>query len=145
MKEVYSEIQIKASASVVWGILTDFEKFGEWNPFITEISGKLKEGSELRVFMEPPNSKGMEFKPTLKKVETEKKIQWLGKVWIPKLFDGEHRWIINQIDDNTVLFIQKERFTGIFIPFFTKLLKNTKSGFEMMNQNLKQRAEEMMG
>ena len=145
MKEVYSEIQIKASASVVWGILTDFEKFGEWNPFITEISGKLKEGSELRVFMEPPNSKGMEFKPTLKKVETEKKIQWLGKIWIPKLFDGEHRWIINQIEDNTVLFIQKERFTGIFIPFFTKLLKNTKSGFEMMNQNLKQRSEEMMG
>jgi len=95
--------------------------------------------------MEPPNSKGMEFKPTLKKVETEKKIQWLGKVWIPKLFDGEHRWIINQIDDNTVLFIQKERFTGIFVPFFSKLLKNTKSGFEMMNQNLKQRAEEMMG
>ena len=145
MKEVYSEIQIKASASVVWGILTDFEKFGEWNPFITEISGKLKEGSELRVFMEPPNSKGMEFKPTLKKVETEKKIQWLGKVWIPKLFDGEHRWIINQIDDNNVLFIQKERFTGIFVPFFSKLLKNTKSGFKMMNQNLKQRSEEMMG
>ena len=145
MKEVYSEIQINASASVVWDILTDFEKFGEWNPFIKEISGTLKEGSELRVFMEPPNSKGMEFKPTLKKVETEKKIQWLGKVWIPKLFDGEHSWTINQIDDNTVLFIQKERFTGIFIPFFTKLLKNTKSGFEMMNQNLKQRAEEMMG
>ena len=145
MKEVYSEIQIKASASVVWGILTDFEKFGEWNPFIKEISGTLKEGSELRIFIEPPNSKGMEFKPTLKKVETEKKIQWLGKIWIPKLFDGEHSWTINQIDDNTVLFIQKERFTGIFVPFFSKLLKNTKSGFEMMNQNLKQRAEEMMG
>ena len=145
MKEVYSEIQINASASVVWDILTDFEKFGEWNPFIKEISGTLKEGSELRIFIEPPNSKGMEFKPTLKKVETEKKIQWLGKIWIPKLFDGEHSWTINQIDDNTVLFIQKERFTGIFIPFFSKLLKNTKSGFEMMNQNLKQRAEEMMG
>ena len=145
MKEVYSEIQIKASASVVWGILTDFEKFGEWNPFIKEISGTLKEGSELRIFIEPPNSKGMEFKPTLKKVETEKKIQWLGKIWIPKLFDGEHSWTINQIDDNTVLFIQKERFTGIFVPFFSKLLKNTKSGFEMMNQNLKQRSEELMG
>ena len=145
MKEVYSEIQINASASVVWDILTDFEKFGEWNPFIKEISGTLKEGSELRIFIEPPNSKGMEFKPTLKKVETEKKIQWLGKVWIPKLFDGDHSWTINQIDDNIVLFIQKERFTGIFIPFFSKLLKNTKSGFEMMNQNLKQRAEEMMG
>lgn len=145
MTEIYSEIQINASASVVWGILTDFEKFGEWNPFITEISGTLKEGSELRIFMEPPNSDGMEFKPTLKKVEAEKKIQWLGRVWIPKLFDGEHRWIINEIDDNTVLFIQKERFTGIFVPFFSKLLKNTKSGFEMMNQNLKQRAEEMMG
>lgn len=144
MKEVYSEIQINASASVVWDILTDFEKFGEWNPFITKISGTLKEGSELRIFIEPPNSKAMEFKPTLKKVETEKKIQWLGRVWIPKLFDGEHRWIINSIDDNTVLFIQKERFAGILVPFFTKLLKNTKSGFELMNQNLKQRAEELM-
>ncbi len=145
MKEVYSEIQINASVNVVWDILTDFEKFGEWNPFIKEISGTLKEGSELKIFIEPPNSKGMEFKPVLKKVETGKKIQWLGKVWIPKLFDGEHSWTINQIDDDTVLFIQKERFTGIFVPFFSKLLKNTKSGFRMMNQNLKQRAEEMMG
>ena len=145
MKEIYSEIQINASASVVWGILTDFDKFGEWNPFLKEISGTLKEGSELKIFIEPPNSKGMEFKPTLKKVETEKKIKWLGKVWIPKLIDGEHSWIINKIDDNTILFIQKERFTGIFVPFFSKLLKNTKSGFEMMNQNLKQRAEKMMG
>ncbi len=144
MKEVYSEIRINASSSVVWSILTDFDKFGEWNPFIKEISGTLKEGSKLRVFIEPPNSKGMEFKPTLKTVEFEKKVKWLGKVLIPKLFDGEHSWIINQIDDNNVLFIQKERFTGIFVPFFSELLKNTKSGFEMMNQNLKQRSEKIM-
>ncbi len=143
MKEIYSEIIINTSAQVVWNILTDFEKFGEWNPFIKEISGTLKEGSQLRIFIEPPNSKGMEFKPTLKKVETEKRIQWLGKVWIPKLFDGEHSWSINQINDNSVLFIQKERFTGIFVPFFAELLKNTKSGFEMMNEALKKEAEEI--
>jgi hypothetical protein len=40
--------------------------------------------------IKPPNSNGMKFKPKILKYEPEKEIRWLGKLWIPKIFDGEH-------------------------------------------------------
>jgi hypothetical protein len=142
MKEIYTEIEINASAEIVWGIITDFEDYLLWNPFIKEISGNLQEGSRIEVFIKPPNSNGMRFKPKILKFQPEKELRWLGKLWIPKLFDGEHSLIIKQIDGNQVLFIQKERFYGLLVPILSNLLKDSKSGFELMNHALKKEAEE---
>jgi uncharacterized protein YndB with AHSA1/START domain len=38
-KEIITEIEIDASPSQVWQVLTDFEKYPTWNPFIKKISG----------------------------------------------------------------------------------------------------------
>ena len=141
MKEIYTEIVIDAPASAVWDILTDFDNFPQWNPFIKEISGNLKKGSQIKVFIKPPNSNGMKFKPEILEYQPEKELRWLGKLWIPWLFDGEHSLIIKNRDDNKVLFIQKEKFNGLLIPFFSSMFKDTESGFEMMNQALKREAE----
>ncbi len=92
-------------------------------------------------FCMPPNSNGMKIKPKLLIYNPERELSWLGNLWIPKLFDGEHSLIINEISENKVLFIQKERFNGLFVPFFPGLLKDTESGFEMMNVTLKKEAE----
>jgi len=48
MKEVFSEIEIQATADRVWQVLTDFARYPEWNPFIRRISGEPKEGTRLR-------------------------------------------------------------------------------------------------
>ncbi len=144
MKEICTEIQINASPSIVWNIITDFENYGKWNSFIKEISGVIIEGSTIQVFIKPPNSNGMKFKPKIMEYEPEKKIRWLGKLWIPKLFDGEHSLTIKKIDESKVLFIQKEQFNGLLVPLFTNILKDTELGFQMMNQNLKQEAEKRM-
>ncbi|MGF7117062.1 SRPBCC family protein [Methanobacterium oryzae] len=141
MKEIYTEIEINASADVVWNIITNFDDYPRWNPFIKEISGNLQEGAQIEVFIKPPNSKGMKFKPKIIKFQPEKEVRWLGRLWIPKLFDGEHSLIIRKISENKVLFIQKERFYGVLVPILSNLLKDTKSGFELMNQALKQEAE----
>ncbi len=53
----------------------------------------------------------------------ENEIKWLGKLWIPRLFDGEHSLIIKKIDEDNVLFIQKERFNGLLVPLFSNMLK----------------------
>jgi hypothetical protein len=141
MKEIYTEIEINASASIVWDIITDFDNFPKWNPFIKEISGDQQEGSQIEVFIKPPNSNGMKFKPKIIKFQPEQELRWLGKLWIPKLFDGEHGLIIKKINDNKVLFIQKERFSGLLVPILSSMLKDTESGFELMNQALKEEAE----
>jgi hypothetical protein len=142
MKELYSEIQIKASASTVWNILTDFDDFMRWNPFIKEISGNLKVGSQISVCIKPPNSNAMKFKPKLLKYDPEKEIRWIGKFYLPKLVDGEHSLSIKKLDDENVLFVQKEKFSGLLVPFISGLLKDTKKGFELMNNELKKEAEQ---
>lgn len=141
MKEIYSEIEINASSKVVWDILMDFDNFPNWNPFIKEISGNPQVGSKLQVLIQPPDSRGMTFKPKILDNEAEKKLRWIGTLGIPKIFDGEHSWIINEINENKVLFVQKERFTGILMPLLGGMLKNTEKGFKMMNKALKKEAE----
>jgi hypothetical protein len=112
------------------------------------LSGKFQELTKkvltIQVFIKPPNSNGMKFKSKIVKYEPEKEIRWLGKLWIPKIFDGEHSITIKKIDENKVLFIQKERFNGLLVPLFTNMLKDTKSEFQMMNQKLKQESEKKM-
>lgn len=142
MKEIYTEIEINAPAGVVWDILTDFGHYPQWNPFIKEISGDQIVGAPLEVFIKPPNSNGMKIKPKVLSYIPEEELSWLGSLWIPKLFDGEHSLIIEKIDENKVLFIQKEEFNGLFVSLLSGMLKDTESGFEAMNRALKREAED---
>ena len=52
-------------------------------------------------------------------------------------------WFLVTDDGNTV-FIQREKFKGILIPFlWKKLNKDTRNGFELMNHELKVRVESL--
>ena len=48
MKEIHTEIDIKASPEKAWKILTDFNNFSQWNPFIHKINGDPKVGTKTQ-------------------------------------------------------------------------------------------------
>jgi hypothetical protein len=48
MAEISSEIEIGATPARVWSVLTDFEHYADWNPFITSISGTPMQAEQLR-------------------------------------------------------------------------------------------------
>jgi hypothetical protein len=137
-----TSIEIAANSRTVWNILTDFKRYGEWNPFIRSIEGKPEIGTKLSVFLQPSGTKGMRFNPKLLELSEENHIRWLGRLWIPRLFDGEHSFSITKNADGTLKFVQEETFRGIFVPLLRKSLeKDTKRGFEEMNRALKARSE----
>ncbi len=141
-KQLETEIEINASADRVWKILTDFHAHPSWNPFIKELRGKPAVGEKLRVFITPPGGKGMIFKPTVTKADENRELRWLGKLFISGLFDGEHYFRIETIDENRVKFIQGENFSGLLVGLFAKSLdEGTVNGFRQMNEALKKRAE----
>ena len=143
IKEIITEIKITAPASSIWKILTDFPRFPEWNPFISEASGHIEERTQLKIHIEPPNSSGMTFRPTITKIKQEREFRWLGRVLIPGIFDGEHIFELEPISENETRFVQREKFKGFLVPFLWKSLnKNTRQGFEEMNTALKKRAEQ---
>jgi hypothetical protein len=120
----------------------DFEAYPSWNPFIVYIIGIPGLGEHLQVKMQPPGSARMTFHPKITVFEPRKKFQWLGHVIIPGIFDGKHTFHLEEQPDGMTLFRQYETFSGVLVPIFRKMLHNTKSGFEMMNAALKEKAEE---
>lgn len=140
--EVKTEIRIKASLKEVWNVLTDFESYPAWNPFIKSLQGTVKVGSKIEVFIVPPGEKGMTFKPKVLVFDKEKEFQWMGSLLFPGIFDGKHRFQLIDNNNGTITFIQSEMFKGILVPFFKKKLEvNTKNGFIEMNKALKKRVE----
>lgn len=141
MKTIETPIQINAQPEQVWDILTDLERYPEWNPFIKSAVGSVVEGERLEVRIAPPGKKQMRFKPTVLRAKANAEFSWLGHLWFPGLFDGEHSFTITESEQGTLL-VQKEVFSGILVPLvWGGMEQSTKAGFERMNRALKQRAE----
>ena len=142
MKQLHTQIEIYASDKRVWELLTDFASYPQWNPFIRHISGRLAPGERLRARLEPPGGRTMTFKPKALTAEPNRDLRWLGHLLTPGLFDGEHSFTIEPLEDNRVRFVQRESFKGLLVPLFVRSLEtNTQQGFEQMNRALKERAE----
>ncbi|MDX1351242.1 MAG: SRPBCC domain-containing protein [Putridiphycobacter sp.] len=142
-KTIKTSISIQASASEVWAVLTDFEKYPMWNPFITSISGSVVEGKKITARIIPEGSKGMTFKPVILVKKEKEELKWIGNLFFKGLFDGEHQFLISDNGNGSVLFQQNEKFTGLLVNLFPESLYiNSRRGFEAMNIALKALAEE---
>jgi hypothetical protein len=146
MKQLHSQIEINASAERVWHLLTDFASYPQWNPFIRRISGEPTTGERLEVRLEPPESRGITIRPKVLSAEPNHQLRWLGHLFVPGLFDGEHSFVIQPLAEKRVRFVQREAFRGLLVPLLARSLdKSTLRGFEEMNQALKERAEAATG
>ena len=130
----------------MWRLLTDFASYPQWNPFIRQISGEPTPGERLKVRLEPPESRGITLRPKVLSAEPNHQLRWLGHLFVPGLFDGEHSFVIRPLGEDRVRFVQREAFRGLLVPLFARSLdKSTLGGFEEMNQALKERAEAATG
>lgn len=142
MKKLYTEIEIQASKDTIWRVLTDFDQYSKWNPFIKSVAGTVEVGQVIEITLTPPDAKPMTFKPKVLTFQQKSELSWIGHVIIPGIFDGEHHFQLVDLGDGKVKFIQKETFSGILVPFMQSMLENnTKRGFIAMNEKLKTRCE----
>lgn len=141
-KTLRTQIEISAPKEKVWGILADFPAYPLWNPFIKRIEGEVRAGAKLDVHMQPPGGRAMTFHPRVLSAIPGRELRWLGHLFVPGIFDGEHRLLIDERESKTVTFIQEEVFKGALVSFTGRLLDRTRMGFESMNESLKKRAED---
>ena len=142
MKEVRSEIEINSYPESVWKILTDFATYDQWNPFINKIIGLPTEGSKIDIYIETPSGKNRKYSPRITKVEEGRELRWFGKSSIPGFLNAEHIFTIEELQPESVRFIQREVFDGLLTRLFGKGLDtDVMQGFQDMNGALKKRAE----
>lgn len=142
MKAIKTQILIDASPESVWQTLTDFESFGEWNPFITSIEASAEEGSELSIVIEPKPGSKTSFKPEVLVSMPAEELRWKGKLFVKGLFDGEHYFILERQNDGSTLFKHGEYFSGLLVrPLMSMIGEDTEQGFKAMNSALKRFCE----
>lgn len=142
MKEIRTEIDIRAPVEKVWELLTDFKSFELWNPFIRKIEGTPSVGTKIKIHLHTSAGKSRSYRPKITMVETFKELRWFGKSTIPGIFNGERIFILEPIESNQTRFIHKEIFTGFLVRLVgSRLDKDMYSSFISMNEALKERAE----
>ena len=139
MKEIVTEIQINASPDKVWQVLTANEQWYAWNPFIIKSVGNFVVGEKVTNTIHMTGQKPMTFKPTVLQADKEKELRWLGRLFVPGLFDGEHYFKLAPQGTGTHL-VHGEIFKGLLIGMLN--LDDARKSFVALNEALKKRVEE---
>ncbi len=141
MKELRTEIEIKASPEKVWEILTDLAKYPEWNPFLHHAVGSPTLGGKVDItFLQ--GSKDMTLHCKVVKALPHRLLAWKYHVIAPFLWNGVHSFTIDRLGDKLVRFIDVEVFSGLLIPAQANSIETTsRQDFMSMDKALKQRAE----
>lgn len=141
MKEISTRIDIAASPDKVWRTLTDWGSLPAWSSFLRSISGRLVPGQRLQVEMNPRGDKRFMFRPKVLAATPGRELRWLGRVGLPGIFDGEHRFLLRPNQSGGTTLEHAERFSGMLVPFLGAMLSDTEAAFARFNRELKQRVE----
>ena len=69
-KVFHVEIEIAAPPEAVWAVLTDTERYAEWNPTQVEVRGAHAVGSLLVAVFDAPEIKPFEVESTVSEMES---------------------------------------------------------------------------
>ena len=91
--------------------------------------------------MAPEGGREMSFRPKVLTAEPGKELRWLGSLGLPRVFDGEHAFVLQATHAGTRL-TQSETFRGLLVPMFGKVVERAQRDFARLNVALKRRARQ---
>jgi hypothetical protein len=140
VKAIESTTIINAPPERVWAIITDFARYREWNPFITELAGEPVLGARLRATFTLAGQKPRTFTPTIIDATPNRRLAWHGQLRLPKLFDADHSFAIEPHGVGC-RFVHREEFRGVLVPIVRRTIAATHEAFLAMDAALASRAE----
>lgn len=140
--ELRSEVEIDAPVEHVYRVLTDFERYPEWNPFLTSVTGTLVVGQKLAVDMSLPEGDAYLLEPTVTVVEPNVELRWLGSFRFKALMKAEHLFQLRAPREGVTRLMQGQNFSGLLLRFAGSSLTLAARGAVYMNLALKKRAEQ---
>lgn len=79
------------------------------------------------------------FSPTVVDLRPNERYAWLGTTGVRGLFDGEHSFELEPVDENRTRLTNREVYSGLLAPIFRRLpmMQDAPQGFEAMNAEIK--------
>ena len=132
------EIRISSPRKVIWEVISDFNKFYQWNSVVPYATGILKEGNTLKTSLKV--TKNVRRSSCHVNMVSPLHYYVLSKKFIFKwLLYLEHSFIVQPIDEseNEYKFVQTLETSGLLNTLVRKLLRQRWIKFHQMNRDLK--------
>ncbi|MEX0874080.1 MAG: SRPBCC domain-containing protein [Actinomycetota bacterium] len=134
--------EINASADRVWEILTELDRYPEWNPQIPAASGTVEAGAKIDLRLKFPGRPAMNVSAIVERAEPNLLFTWRGHLVAPWFFVGYRKFEIQAIDGNHVRMTHVEDIRGLFAPVFVLLMgRPVESSHRSLNEAIRTRAE----
>ena len=144
MKRIRTVHELPFSPLEVWSVLTDFERYSEWNPLNIWAQGEARRGGRVRMKIVDAGSTSARLLSqavTLTVVEPPHRLEWVGR--IPLLFRGRHFFELTDCAGGTRL-LQGEDLSGVIPAFFSDdRLKRQAAAYDATNAALEDRLREL--
>lgn len=138
-REVEAQIEIQASADLVWTILVEFPTYEIWNPYIYPVKGELEPGRLLDVTLHA-GDRLVRYEPAVLTVLPKREVSWGGR--IPGgAFERVQIFTLTELTPSRVRLTARERFQGFLLPLYGGVAEDARRGLDMMNRALRNRAE----
>lgn len=133
-----TSIDINASATTIWDILTEGSKYADWDPNMIELNGAIEPGSKLTIYtkLDPKRA----FKSVVSEYEENQRMVWSSGMPLG-LFKGARTFWLEPQPSGKVRFNMTEEFTGPLAGMIGKSIPNLQPSFDAFASALKERAE----
>lgn len=110
-------VAVEAPREAIWALLTQFDRYHEWNPYITQASGTAAVGStvELTFRVEGGDARTEDAKILI--LRPQRKLEWRTRVVAPGILEREQIFRVIPLEDGRWAVVQDVRFEGLFAPF----------------------------
>jgi hypothetical protein len=145
MPQIVTAIDIDAAPALVWEVLSDTARYGEWNPLVSDVKGPLRSGGKIKARLHF-EGKSFPFDAEVLRVEPGKALTWIGPSFKPArfLFSGEHFFEIKEVGEGRCRFFHGEKLRGVFFDIesvWVKAEPRIEPVYARFNEALKARAE----
>lgn len=137
------EVTIQASAATVWEVITDFARYGDWNPFVLQCKSSLQPGEaiDMKVAL---MSRPQQQREYIKSCDAGRGFVYCMKPFPVGALSSLRSHDIQPDGDTSCTYRSHFQLEGWMMPVVRGLLgKRLEAGFEGMTEAIRDRAEQL--
>lgn len=131
-RETRVSIEIRATPDVVWSLLTDSQRYPQWNSTVVSIRGQIAAGQSIG--LESTMAPGKTFRLKVKSFEPPRQMVWGSMM-------GCRTFRVEPIGNGATRFEMSEKIGGPLFPLFARLVPSFDDSFNQFAADLKAAAE----
>ncbi|GAB11641.1 hypothetical protein GOARA_082_00280 [Gordonia araii NBRC 100433] len=139
-------VEIAAPAATVWAVLTDFDNYGQWNPFVPRASSRLEPGAPIDMDVALRGGKLRRQREFINRVDPGRAFSYSMKPAPLGLLRSVREQSVTPSGPGTCHYASHFQIDGPLSPVVSALLgKDLRRGFDEMAASLKSHAEHLAG